>query len=185
MLHCNSDHKKFILPIVHHKAKEFLSCKILGDNYRNNELTFDNMNKVPNILWGSPDWKKHIFGKETVCQYNVFSFLFQLLATGILSIDYEGSNGVRFLLTGEDDGNFCTKVPVWKGFEFRTSSKGNNSVTFADLMSVSKDTSNAGRSARVRTDDTSDYIQYFNHGAKITKVLQLLQIKDVSDLDYE
>ena len=127
-----------MLPIVHHQAKDFLSSSLFGDNYRNNELTFENMDEVPNILWDSPDYKKKIFGKA-VYQFNVFAFFFQLLATGILSIDYEGSDGVRFLLTRDDDGNSLhQKVSAWKGFEFRTSSKGNNSLTLEDLMSSSK-----------------------------------------------
>ena len=36
----------------------------------------------------------------------------------------------------------------------------------------------------VRADNTSDYIQYYNYGAKINKkTAHLLRIKDVSDLD--
>ena len=136
---CNGDYKKFMLPIVHQQAKEFLSCHLFGDNYRKHELTFDNMEEVPNILSDSDDWKIKIFGKSTVCKYNIFCFFFQLLATGILSIDYEEKSGVRFLLTRDDDGNFLyNKVSAWRGFEFRTISKRNNTVTFADLMSASK-----------------------------------------------
>ena len=135
---CNGEYSKFMLPIVHHEAKDFLSSSLFGDNYRNNKLTFENMEEVPNILWGSPDSMKKIFGKK-VYQYNVFAFFFQLLATGILSIDYEGSDGVRFRLTRDDDGKLLyNKVSAWKGFEFRTSSKGNNSLTLAYLMSSSK-----------------------------------------------
>ena len=97
------------------------------------------MEEVPNILSDSADWTTRIFGKLTVCKYNIFSIFFQLLATGILSIDYEERNGVRFLLTRDDDGNFLyNKVSAWRGFEFRTISKRNNTVTFADLMSASK-----------------------------------------------
>ena len=109
-----------MLPIVLEQAQKFLRSALFANKYRINELTFKNMDEVPNILWGSKDWIEDIFAKKTVKQYNVFSFFFQLIATKILSIDYEGNDGVRFVLTrGQQDQFLYEDVSAWKGFEFR------------------------------------------------------------------
>ena len=93
------------------------------------------MEEVPNILWGSNDLKRDIFGPGKVYQYNVFSFFFQLIATGILVIDYEGNDGVRFLLACAEDGTrLFEQVSSWEGFEFRTSGRGRTLVSFSDLL---------------------------------------------------
>ena len=77
---------------------------------------------------------KTFLGKKTVCQYNVFSFFFQLIATKILSIDYEGNDGVRFVLTrGQQDQFLYKDVSAWKGFEFRGAERGSNLLSFADI----------------------------------------------------
>ena len=124
-----------MLPIVLEKTQAFLRSALFAKKYRTNELTFNNMDKVPNILWDSKDWIEDIFAKKTVYQYNVFSFFFQLIATKILSIDYEGKDGVRFELTrGQGDQFLYEDVSAWKGFEFRGSERGSNLLSFADIL---------------------------------------------------
>ena len=133
---CNGDYTDSIRPIIYEKAKEFLQSSLFNDNYRTSELTFDNTDDMPNILWESNDWKRDIFGKASVTQYNVFAFFFQLIASGILSIDYKGKDGVRFLLTRVDSNTYLYEdVNAWKGFEFRRSGRGRDtSITFDDLV---------------------------------------------------
>ena len=93
------------------------------------------MEKVPNLLSESADWMKDIFGKTKVCKYSVYVFFFQLIGAGILKIDYEGNDGLRFLLARDDAGNYVyDDVKAWKGFEFRRSGRGHNSVTFDALV---------------------------------------------------
>ena len=76
-----------------------------------------------------------IFGIKKVYQYNVEAFFFQLLATGILSVDYEGNDGVRFLLTQVDKEKYLySDVRAWKGFEFRNNKRTHNSVSYDDLV---------------------------------------------------
>ena len=123
-----------MLPIVLEQAQKFLRSALFANKYRINELTFKNMDEVPNILWDSKDWIEDIFAKKTVYQYNVFSFFFQLIATKILSIDYEGNDGVRFVLTrGQQDQFLYEDVSAWKGFEFRGAERGSNLLSFADI----------------------------------------------------
>ena len=131
---CSKAYRKYMLPIVLEQAQKFLRSALFANKYRINELTFKNMDEVPNILWGSKDWIQDIFGKKTVCQYNVFSVFFQLIATKILSIDYEGNDGVRFVLTrGQQDQFLYEDVSAWKGFEFRGAERGSNLLSFADI----------------------------------------------------
>ena len=126
---------KYMLPIIQPRAVAFLKSTLFSANYRNNALTFDTMEDVPNILWKSKDWMFDIFGIKKVYQYNVEAFFFQLLATGILSVDYEGNDGVRFLLTQVDKEKYLySDVRAWKGFEFRNNKRTHNSVSYDDLV---------------------------------------------------
>jgi len=51
-------------------------------------ISNDGYDDVIDKLWDSADWKKLVFGVKKVARYNVNSFIFQLLATGILCFEW-------------------------------------------------------------------------------------------------
>ena len=128
-----------MLPMVYEGAYSFLKsdyfsgtgsmpCPISNDSYGN----------VIDKLWHSADWKKLVFGVKTVAIYNVNSFMFQLLATGILCFEWtNATTGVVLVLAKNDEGVFKYQLlSNWHGFSFRTKEWGGASIAFASLKAV-------------------------------------------------
>ena len=82
------------------------------------------------------DWRKDVFGKKTVHQYNVRSFFFQLVATKILSFEWtHNATEVNYVITKDGNGVVTFKdVRSWNGFEFRSAAFGARKIPHANIL---------------------------------------------------
>ena len=82
------------------------------------------------------DWRKDVFGKKTVHQYNVRSLSFQLVVTKILSFEWKhNATEVKFFITKDGNGVVTFKdVRSWNGFEFRSAAFGARKIPYANIL---------------------------------------------------
>ena len=131
---CNGNYKKYMLPIVHAGALEFLSSSLFSDQMPY-DITNADCEGMPNILWESKDMRKKVFGVATVDKHNVYSFFFQLIAAKMLEFTWASGEGVRcaFVRDANDNKVYNDKAK-WEGFTFRTSSHGGKQYQFIELL---------------------------------------------------
>ena len=99
-------------------------------------ITYDNDEVIPNKLWESGDWKKSVFGVKIISKFNVNAFLFQLVASGILTFEWSNANRTLMCLLGTDKNNKYTYAlhKYWKGFTFRSKEWGRKAITYSELF---------------------------------------------------
>ena len=145
---CNKSYEKYILPIVYEGTRDFCGSSHFAKCLRENKLSYDNPEVITNSLWESEDWRKSVFGKKTVAKYNVFSFFFQLTATGILTFETSKETKGLYCVLGRDSNDKMKykHSKYWKGFTFRSRRHGAATIRWEDLskrqQSIRKFTTN-------------------------------------------
>ena len=123
---CDDTIYKYILPVVFDGAMEFLKSRRLTDSLPW-ELTNANCEELIDLLDKDADWKTRVFGIASVSKFSCASFFFQLLATGMLSLEWKGGKAM-VVLTRDNSGSAFEYVYenklYWEGFTFRTAATG-------------------------------------------------------------
>ena len=131
---CDKSYEKYILPVVYSGAIEFLDSRRLND-ITPFVLTVDSCEEFVDRLAKDKDWLGKVFGKESVARYNCTAFIFQLLATKILSFELIGGNSVAIVVTQDDKGKKLFKnILQWEGIEFRAKGRGGRTIPFKDII---------------------------------------------------
>ena len=132
---CKRTHNKWMLPVVYEGAVEFLETELFKGQLPF-EITHDNSEGLPNILWESNDMRLKVFGKKTIAKYNVHSFFLQLIASDMLSFEWtDNSKKIVCVRRKESDGSYkYANIKYWSGFEFRSSRHGGANVTYESLL---------------------------------------------------
>ena len=134
---CRGNYVSDLLPIVYEGAVEFLQSEYFsGVNFMPYSVTHEEPESVTDRLWNSGDYKKKIFGKKSVTKYNVNAFFFQLVATGILTFEWNNTETKVVCTLGTDDNEiFKYKNTIfWKGFNFRTAKRDGASVSYSHIF---------------------------------------------------
>jgi hypothetical protein len=122
---------------VYEGAVEFLESEYFsGVDFMPYSVTHEEPEAVTDRLWNSGDYKKKIFGKKSVTRYNVNAFFFQLVATGILTFEWNNTETkvVCTLATDEHDIFKYKNTIFWKGFNFRNAKRGGASVSYSYIF---------------------------------------------------
>lgn len=123
-------------PIVHSGAVSFLSSYAFRSSLASvSPITFDNTDKIPRMLTKNSDHRKMVFGVKQAPAYFANTFLFQLVATGILTFEWtDDSKKVCCVVSKNADGKYKYKNKVtWNGFEFREAEHGGRLVSFKSI----------------------------------------------------
>ena len=135
---------QYILPIIYQGALDFLASKRVGDKLPF-ELDHENGGELIDLL--DNNWLLRIFGKVSVNKYNVSSFWFQLIATGIVTFEWKGKDKLLCVLARDDSDRFLYEdILRWEGFLFRSSKYGRgvrvHDVTFKEILCNTVDATN-------------------------------------------
>ena len=133
---CRGSHKKYMLPVVHAGAVDFLdSDHFSGRGMMPYVITHESANTMTNKLWESSDWRKRVFGLKKVTKFNVNCFFFQLIALGLLEFQWASRKREVICVLGTDDNNRIKYkfVQNWKGFSFRSNNNRGRSIPHSEL----------------------------------------------------
>ena len=83
---CKRSYQNDMLPITYEGAIAFLDSEYFSaKECMPYAVTHEEKELITNKLWESADWKKRVFGLKNVSKYNINSFFFQLVGTGIIT----------------------------------------------------------------------------------------------------
>ena len=128
--------EKHMLPIVYEGAYAFLQSNYFSDaGFMPYPISHGEYDAAIDNLWDSADWRKSVFGVKKVTRYNINSFFFQLLATGILRFEWTNATmGIVLVVVKDTAGKFkYHTLSYWYGFKFRSKTWGGNPVAFSSL----------------------------------------------------
>jgi superfamily II DNA or RNA helicase len=137
---CNRDYRKFMLPVMYDGVMTFLA----SDHFRlglheANPVTMSNAGEITQLLTSFPDYRKMVFAVKTVPNYCVDAFLFQLVASKILTFNQvikKGKKEIQCALAKDDNEKYLYKnIKYWSGFEFRARQHGAALVPYHSLVS--------------------------------------------------
>ena len=124
-----------MLPIVFDGAVDFLLSSHLEDGLKE-DVTFDNRDHIPNLIWNSPDLRKKVFGLKSIAKKNVYSFFFQLIANNLIQFQWRDNKKRLVCVRSRDDRDKLRfkKPKNWRGFEFRSQRHGGAAVSLESIL---------------------------------------------------
>ena len=133
---CDGKYKQYLLPVVFSGAIKFLKSQRFMTVLRM-VLTVQNCEDVIDCLYSDKDWCICVFGVSSVKKYNVTAFIFQLLATKLLTFEIINRTNVICVLarSKQDMYDFLYEDPLaWEGFEFCRPTRGAVPVSLMEIV---------------------------------------------------
>ena len=99
-------------------------------------VSFRHSNNITDLLADHVDFRRMVFGVQTVPKYCIDSFFFQLVASNILRFEKNSKGNVSCVLAKDNTGQ-CNyeQIRFWSGFEFRSQNKRGDTISYKSLVS--------------------------------------------------